>query len=555
MTRGFSPRMVQNEPSAASSRTTDHGSRHGERFTQGVGEVVLLDGDPAHRRRPAGATRGRRRRAGRSRRPRPAGRRAQHPPPRLRRASAGRTRAPSRASGTARSGRDVAGRSSSDWSTSDCARRRARRGRARRPRRRARSRRGRSTASAAPDVRSWSQQVPRPVDDREQRLVTVGRGAVAAAEQGEPVVEPAVDVLDRHRAHPGGRQLDGQGQPVEPAHDAQHRRRGRGPPRDARPWPAGANSRTPRRRSSWHRGKTRSAAIARGARVVVTTRRPRAGRDEEGHQVGDRPDHVLAVVEDEQRGRPGQSSARCARARRGAARGVRIRRPLTESRTPRAGADLADDVCRVRRPRRARRSAPPAARPPGRAACARRVLPNPPGPRIETTRDSRTSARSARMSSSRPIRVSTRGAARLRTGLSAASSCACTATNTGPGSTPSRSARSRRTRAYRSRAAGVPWTAASERSRATAVSSSSTPASSSSGRASRWSPRADRAAAEHRSGLGAPAAGVTAQDAQRAVTAGCRDGAGQSPSREVAGRHPVSVRLGLDGGGEVVAEV
>ena len=66
------------------------------------------------------------------------------------------------------------------------------------------------------------QQVPRPVDDGEQRLVPVGRGAVAAAQQGEPVVEAAVDVLDRHRAHPGRRELDGQRQPVEPAHHAQH---------------------------------------------------------------------------------------------------------------------------------------------------------------------------------------------------------------------------------------------------------------------------------------------------------------------------------------------
>ena len=69
-----------------------------------------------------------------------------------------------------------------------------------------------------------AQQVPRPVDDREQGLVPVGRGAVAAAQQREPVVEAAVDVLDRHRAHPGRRELDGQGQPVEPAHDAQHGR-------------------------------------------------------------------------------------------------------------------------------------------------------------------------------------------------------------------------------------------------------------------------------------------------------------------------------------------
>ena len=116
------------------------------------------------------------------------------------------------------------------------------------------------------------EQVPRPVDDRDQRLVPVGRAAVAAAQQREPVVEPAVDVLDRHHPHLGRGQLDRQRQPVEPAHDAAY---GVVVERDARPGGRGALREQVGggvTSLSWPSGKTRSAAIASGARVVVTTR-------------------------------------------------------------------------------------------------------------------------------------------------------------------------------------------------------------------------------------------------------------------------------------------
>ena len=170
----------------------------------------------------------------------------------------------------------------------------------------------------------------------------VGRRAVAAAQQGEPVVEPPVDVGDRHGAHPGGGELDGQRQAVEPAHDAQHARGSRATPgRAARArWPKSSDAASS---SSWESGKTRSAAMASGARVVVTTRRSRAGRDEEGHQVGDGLDDVLAVVEDEQGRRTGQGLGGP-----GAHVGALLGRehPAAAHRVahPQRRADLTDDV-------------------------------------------------------------------------------------------------------------------------------------------------------------------------------------------------------------------
>ena len=132
----------------------------------------------------------------------------------------------------------------------------------------------------------------------------VGRAAVAAAQQGEPVVEPPVDVLDRHHPHLGGGQLDRQRQPVEPAHDAAHGVVVEGVRRGARRGRAARTGRAAASSASWPSGKTRSAAIASGARVVVTTRSRRQDGDQERDQVGDRLDDVLAVVEDEQGRRP-----------------------------------------------------------------------------------------------------------------------------------------------------------------------------------------------------------------------------------------------------------
>ena len=111
------------------------------------------------------------------------------------------------------------------------------------------------------------EQVPRPVDDRDQGLVPVRGAAVAAAQQGEPVVEPAVDVLDRHHPHLGRRQLDGQRQPVEAAHDAGVRRRRRARRPAGRPRPAGRTGRPRRRRRAGRAGRPvrRRSRAARGS--------------------------------------------------------------------------------------------------------------------------------------------------------------------------------------------------------------------------------------------------------------------------------------------------
>ena len=240
---------------------------------------------------------------------------------------------------------------------------------------------------------------------------------------------------------------------------------------------------------SWASGKTRSAAIANGARVVVTTRR----RGQDATRKATRSATASTTCSQLSRmSRAGAPARVCAVRARTSLRcsGVRIRRPLTESRTPRAEPTSPTTSSAEATPTSSTKCTTGcSASWPSR--CASRVLPSPPGPRIETTRDSRTSARRARMSSSRPIRDVDSWCRPDRTGLSAASSSACTAASAGPGSTPRRSARSLRTCAYRSSAAGLPCTAPRERSRAAAVSSSPTPASSRSGSASRWSPRAD----------------------------------------------------------------
>jgi len=70
------------------------------------------------------------------------------------------------------------------------------------------------------------QQVPGPLDDREQGLMPVGSAAVAAAQQREPVLEPSVDLLDRHGAHLGRGELDRQRQAVKPPDDVDDQRAG-----------------------------------------------------------------------------------------------------------------------------------------------------------------------------------------------------------------------------------------------------------------------------------------------------------------------------------------
>ena len=224
MTRVFSPRIVQNEPSAASSRTTDHGSGSGERLAQRVGEVVLLDRQLAHRLDLAARPQVVAERAARTPQahaswasravgllagldelqPAELAHRLEHP-------------VAHRAAGVEHGEQRLVDERAHvvERVVTEHGIRAVEREAVVEDRQPAQ----RATLGVA-------QQVPRPVDDREQGLVPVGRGAVAAAQQREPVVEPPVDVLDRHRAHPGGRELDGQRQAVEAAHDAAARSSG-----------------------------------------------------------------------------------------------------------------------------------------------------------------------------------------------------------------------------------------------------------------------------------------------------------------------------------------
>jgi hypothetical protein len=59
----------------------------------------------------------------------------------------------------------------------------------------------------------------RPVDGRAERLVPFDRGAAAAGEQPEPLVEPGGDLGRSERDDPGGGQLDGERDAVQPATD------------------------------------------------------------------------------------------------------------------------------------------------------------------------------------------------------------------------------------------------------------------------------------------------------------------------------------------------
>jgi len=174
--------------------------------------------------------------------------------------------------------------------------------------------------------------------------VTVGRAAVAAAQQREAVAEAPVDLLDRHHAHLRGRELDRQREAVEAvdhAADGGRVERGAGPRR------GGALAEQARRvlgRELTERvdalGRDRERRPARGQHPQVG-----GGGDEERDELGDRADDVLAVVEDEQGRRLVQALGDAA-TQVGALGGGE--RPPAAERVAHAQdrADLGDDVLR-----------------------------------------------------------------------------------------------------------------------------------------------------------------------------------------------------------------
>ena len=89
------------------------------------------------------------------------------------------------------------------------------------------------------------QQLPRPVDHGQQRLLARQRRARAASQQGETLVEPGVQLGHRHDSQAGSGQLDGQRNAVEPSADPAGNRSGSLIPGERHPVLRGAVSEQP----------------------------------------------------------------------------------------------------------------------------------------------------------------------------------------------------------------------------------------------------------------------------------------------------------------------
>ena len=305
------------------------------------------------------------------------------------------------------------------------------------------------------------EQLPAPVDHGAQRAMARQRGAAAAGEQPEAVVEARGELLERHRAQPRGGELDA---------PAAARRAGGRSPRTARPCVVDREARPRGGRAvgeqldggmgerlgararpgsaSGGTGARLSPAIASGSRLVATIRRPRAVARAGARRA--RPRRRSGARSCRARG-----SSRGRRGRRAAARGrraggMRGARAAAASRSPSAPStagddlDLGGDRRELDHPHAVGDARPPHG---ARPRAASRVLPAPPGPTSVTRRECAAAARRcARSRRSRPTKLVT-GARRLL-----------------------RRARRRRGRARR---AGRPGARPAARARATAPSSSS----------------------------------------------------------------------------------
>ena len=170
------------------------------------------------------------------------------------------------------------------------------------------------------------EQAPAPVDHRAQRAVARQRGAAAAGEQPEAVVEARGELLDGHRPQPRGGQLDRQRQAVEPPADLRdRRRRARTRARRRGRGRGTARSRDRRRAAGPGRGSRRRSPAARGwwRRSAGPGRRPSS----RSATARPRHDQVLAVVEEagSSRGRSSASSRRSSPSRGDRARAVEHR--------------------------------------------------------------------------------------------------------------------------------------------------------------------------------------------------------------------------------------
>lgn len=153
------------------------------------------------------------------------------------------------------------------------------------------------------------QEVPGPVDDGAQGLLTGQYGAGSAGEQAEPVVEPVGDLARGEHPQPGGGEFDGERQSVQAAADLRRGRRGLlvrvGP--EARPGGGAAVGEQAQR----HRVRQRfdrADELARDAEGFTA-----GGEHGEVRAVGEqvvgegrgRVDDVFAVVQEQQHATPG----------------------------------------------------------------------------------------------------------------------------------------------------------------------------------------------------------------------------------------------------------
>ncbi len=267
-----------------------------------------------------------------------------------------------------------------------------------RPRRSAASRPPGKTASRSASARSaLGQQVPAPVDDGAQRAVARQRGAAAAGEQPEAIVEAPGDLLGRQRAQAGGGELDRQRQAVQPAADlddrgdvlrvdgeaGRRRRAAVGEQLDRRMGErlvdAGVRAGPGQRRDLDQPLADDAQRLAAGRQDAQRAGSAPSSSSASG---GDVADQVLAVVEDDERGRgrrarrgrgaarrrtacPARRRARAARPRAGRARRARGRRSRS------ASATGASSTSQTPSGASGRRRAP--------ASPASRVLPGPAG--------------------------------------------------------------------------------------------------------------------------------------------------------------------------------
>ncbi len=162
------------------------------------------------------------------------------------------------------------------------------------------------------------EQVVAPVDQRAQRLLARQRGAVAAGQQAEAIVQARRDALDRQRAHARGGELERERNAVQPPADVGDRgARSASVTRKAGCAAAArsTNSRTasncasavdgdrlPMRRASRARapGNVVSPAMRSGSRLDARIFRSRPACEQLPCELRAGLDQMLAVVEDEQ---------------------------------------------------------------------------------------------------------------------------------------------------------------------------------------------------------------------------------------------------------------